>query len=137
GDLATIDIGEDRLFESLDPNGVARDLWTAADAGSSEQPFAVAVPEGSGSVVLLASDAFLANRSIGAHDHALAAVRLAEDLGRGAASSTACAHALACGGSRRPRKSRRTARAAAPGRAPKHGARVACLDPCLVSERAR
>jgi hypothetical protein len=90
GDLVTIDLVMEHLFESLDPNGAARELWTAADPdsrgplnASGEQPFAVAIPEGSGSVVLLASDAFLANRSIGAHDHALAAVRLAEDLGRG------------------------------------------------------
>jgi hypothetical protein len=84
GETLSIDIGHGGAFEALDFNSTARSLWTVAD-GERELPFVVTVPEGAGTVVLLADDSFLANQSIGKKDHALAAVRLVEELARGGA----------------------------------------------------
>jgi hypothetical protein len=47
-------------------------------AGGGGQPYAIEVPCGSGALVLLADDAWLENGRLGALDHGLLAVRLAE-----------------------------------------------------------
>jgi hypothetical protein len=93
GDACTVRTGADEdlriglrtasLFAPLDPNGAAREMWSMTCA-SATRPFVVEVPEGAGTVVLLAQDEFVRNRSIGEHDNAVAAVRLVEQvLGNG------------------------------------------------------
>lgn len=82
GETLTLDVAHGGVFEPLDFNSPARPMWTVAD-GEREFPFVVTVPEGAGSVVLLADDSFVANEEIGHKDHALAAVRLVEELARG------------------------------------------------------
>lgn len=82
GDELAIPEGSALAFEPLDQNGVARELWTV-EYENTQRPFAVVIPDAAGSVVVLATDAFVDNRSIGSHDNALAAVHLVEDLHKG------------------------------------------------------
>lgn len=80
GEVLEIDAGSAETFvESALPLD-ARVVATARRGDGTEAPIAVALERGSGSVVLLWSDAFLANEAIGEHDHAVLAVRLAEVL---------------------------------------------------------
>ncbi|MBL8858620.1 MAG: hypothetical protein JNL28_08960 [Planctomycetes bacterium] len=72
------------IFHALDPNGTARGIWSA-EHRDAVRPFAVEFPTGAGSVVLLANDKFIRNDFIGQRDHALAAVRLIEELSHGGA----------------------------------------------------
>jgi hypothetical protein len=79
GETFRIDVDSIAMFQPLDPNGDATELLTAT-SDTVEQPFAVSVPIGAGSVVLLASDRFVGNEHIGKFDHAAIAVRLVEEL---------------------------------------------------------
>ncbi|MDZ4772603.1 MAG: hypothetical protein SGI72_05655 [Planctomycetota bacterium] len=74
--------GSSKVLRAFDPNSAVRTLWTLASP-ESKHPFAVEFPSGLGGVVVLASDAFVENRHIGEHEHALAAVRLVEELAHG------------------------------------------------------
>lgn len=69
-------------LKELDPNASPRTLWTI-EHDESASPFAIEFPSGLGSVVVLASDEFVENRHIGERQHALAAVRLVEELSKG------------------------------------------------------
>ncbi len=69
-------------FEDFDQGGKARAIWTV-EQNESALPFAVEFPSGLGAVVVLASDQFVENRHIGEHQHALAALRLVEELSKG------------------------------------------------------
>ena len=67
------------------PNGPIEPLWTAANSdGGSEEILAVSARVGGGEIVLLGDDGFLDNARLREHDHALLAVRLAEEANRGA-----------------------------------------------------
>jgi hypothetical protein len=79
GETFFVDLASVALFEPLDPNGSATELLTAKPS-NDERPFAVSVPAGAGSIVLLASDRFVRNDEIGKHDHAAIAVRLVEEV---------------------------------------------------------
>jgi len=57
--------------------------WGGTPGGQDEDVLAVMVPVGSGQLVLLGDDSFLANEKLREHDHALLAVRLAEEFARG------------------------------------------------------
>lgn len=82
GDLVEMDVAAAGAFEPLPVSGSARALWTV-ERDASTAPFAVEFPSGAGSVVVVARDAFVENRYIGEREHAVAAVRLVEDLSRG------------------------------------------------------
>lgn len=57
-------------------------LWWGESTGGKEV-LATMVPVGSGQLVLLGDDSFLSNEKLREHDHALFAVRLAEEFARG------------------------------------------------------
>jgi hypothetical protein len=79
GDDLEVSSKEGRVFEPLDPNGEATELWSGTRTGVT-RPFVVEIPQGAGSVVLLAEDQFVRNDEIGTRDNAIAAVRLVEDV---------------------------------------------------------
>jgi hypothetical protein len=82
GEVLALSGGVTGAFRQLDQNSPARALWTVEHDGAAH-PFAVEFPTGLGAVVVLANDAFTENRNIGDADHALAAVRLVEELAPG------------------------------------------------------
>lgn len=57
--------------------------WGGAASAEGEDVLATMVPVGSGQLVLLGDDSFLSNEKLRDHDHALFAVRLAEEFARG------------------------------------------------------
>jgi len=75
GEELEVELAEDSVLAAPREGSAARVLW-AVQGG--EKALAVVVAAGAGQVVLLGTDAFLDNARIGAHDHALLALRLAE-----------------------------------------------------------
>jgi len=57
--------------------------WGGTEGAEGEDVLATMVPVGSGQLVLLGDDAYLSNGELSEHDHALFAVRLAEEFARG------------------------------------------------------
>ncbi len=80
----TLAVEVDLAFEPLDPSSPAREFATVVDAeDGSEWAFALELPEGAGRAIVVADGGAFDNAAIGADDHALLAVRLAEEASRG------------------------------------------------------
>jgi hypothetical protein len=74
----------DLAFEPLDPSSPAREIAVVVDErDGSESAFALELPEGAGRAIVVAEGGAFDNAGIGDHDHALLAVRLAEEASRG------------------------------------------------------
>jgi hypothetical protein len=83
GEVLDIEVREGGVLLAPDTGSTAYALWWGGtESAAGEDVLAMVVPEGSGQVVLLGDDAFLANGRIGERDHALFAVRLVEEFAR-------------------------------------------------------
>ncbi|MCY2960246.1 MAG: hypothetical protein NTY35_08770 [Planctomycetota bacterium] len=77
----TLRIDANLAFEPLDPSSVARELAVVVDeSGSEDLALAVEIPIGSGRAIVVADGRPFDNQHVGELDHALLAVRLAEEV---------------------------------------------------------
>lgn len=83
GEVLEIEAGDSAGFLESALPAEARVVATAERADGTETPIVVALAFGSGSIACAWTDGFLANETIGARDHAVLAVRLAEALAPG------------------------------------------------------
>jgi len=67
-------------FEPLDPSSPARELAVVVGGEAGDVAFAIDIPVGAGRAIAIADGRPFDNESIGALDHALLAVRLAEEV---------------------------------------------------------
>jgi len=80
----TLDIAADLAFEPLDPSSEWRELAVVVDdEGVVDLALAVEVRIGAGRVIAVADSGPFENESVGLEDHALLAVRLAEEVSPG------------------------------------------------------
>jgi len=84
GDELDVDWPKGACLVRPSPNAPIEPLWTAARSDGETEILAVSARIGAGEIVLLGDDAFLDNAHLREHEHALLAVRLAEEANRGA-----------------------------------------------------
>jgi hypothetical protein len=84
GEELEVEVEEGGVLVPPTAGSIAQDLWWGGtESSEGEEALATMIPVGSGQVVLLGDDSFLANEKIGERDHALLAVRLVEEFARG------------------------------------------------------
>ncbi|MFN0007346.1 MAG: DUF4350 domain-containing protein [Planctomycetota bacterium] len=84
GEELEVTLEEGGVLVPPSPDSSGEALWWGGTLSTEgEEVLATMVPVGSGQLVLLGDDSFLSNEKLGEHDHALFAVRLAEEFSRG------------------------------------------------------
>ncbi len=81
----TLSLDVNLAFEALDPGSAAREIAVVVDeAGVVDLALAIEIPIGAGRAIAVADSHLFENQSVGELDHALFAVRLAEEAPPGA-----------------------------------------------------